>query len=69
MNKEINMDHLDQVCGGMIIYNGYDDVYDVLDDKTLEVRASFMNHNDARDYCNRHGISDFELPELIVIGL
>ena len=62
------MEQLDQVCGGMIIYNRHDDVYDVLDDKTAEVRASFMNHEDAKDYCHRNGISDLELPEYIAIG-
>ena len=66
--NELSIEQLDQLSGGIICFNEWDGVYDVLDDDTLDVRASFLNLEDAQSYCHRHDISDFEISGFIILG-
>ena len=59
--KELNIDQLDQISGGVIYYNEQDGVYEVIDDSSYNVRASYKDINDALIYCHMNHLTDLEV--------
>ena len=62
--KELNLKELEQIDGGLILpaqkstQGGTIYYFDVIDDETGEVLASYNNEYAAWDYCKTHNIDD-----------